>query len=101
MPRRIVDEVRGWTGKQDRYWYMYTYSVEYLLSDGSASDVFRPPPQTVTLGTVTRVADTKSPHFNRWFAVLHNRGKEIKSEPLLSKEAAKAWLEVIERMNRG
>ena len=52
-----------------------------------------------TLGTVTRVADTKSPYFNRWFAVLH-RGKEIKSDPLMSLRDAKAWLEVIERMNR-
>lgn len=90
-----------WEGKQDRYWYKHSYITKYVI-DGVDNVI---PPKLVeqVLGTVTRVSDTRSPHFNRWFAELYRPAllkNHIKSEPMLSRNDAKAWLEVIERMNR-
>ena len=89
-----------WKGKQDRHWYTHAYEQHWRTNYlAYVEPLSKPKTVERTLGTVTRVADTKSPYFNRWFAVLH-RGKEIKSDPLMSLRDAKAWLEVIERMNR-
>ena len=89
-----------WDGKQDRYWYKQSYMVKYVIDGVDAPTVIPPREIQRVLGTVTRVADTRSPFFNRWFATLHTAGDNVNSEPMYTRDDAKAWLEVIERMNR-
>lgn len=94
--RQRYDHRYYWESKRDRAWYKHSYSTKYVIG---GDDSLIPHQQTDTvIGTVTRVTDTRSPHFNRWFALLYRN--EIKSEPMLSRKDAMAWLEVIERMNR-
>jgi hypothetical protein len=95
-----ADTDHKWSWEADkagnRHWYKHSYTRNWPSYGGSFSIAAKH--MSFVRGTVTRVTDTKSEHFNRWFAQLHT--PPIKSEPLLTKEAAKAWLEVIERMNR-
>jgi hypothetical protein len=95
-----TDHTWFWEGKGDRHWYKYRFTLTYRFHRAGEPEHFLKPQEVgAVLGTVTRVRDTRSPYFNRWFAVLH-KGKELKSDPLMSLRDAKAWLEVIERMNR-
>ena len=96
MPRIESPKEYKWDGKQSRYWYKTGWTVFYTFDGGGQTD---PKYVESTLGTVTRVSNTRSPYFNHWFAVLHGP-PEIKSEPMLSRDNAMRWLEVIERMNR-
>lgn len=96
------DHTYQWEGKQDRYWYQHSYWVKYIRNN-NPSDTTEPKQVGCALGTVTRVSDTRSRHFNRWFADFYGwsrHGGTIKSEPMLSRNDAMRWLEVIERMNR-
>jgi hypothetical protein len=94
MARIETPKTYEWEGKQDRYWYRAKWSAYYQFTDYDTA----PKAIESVRGTVTRVTDTKSEHFNRWFAQLHL--PPIKSEPMLSRYSAMRWLEVIERMNR-
>jgi hypothetical protein len=81
-----------------RHWYKKSWMRSY--SDPSTARAIPPRGHQSQLGTVTRNGDIKSPYFNKWFAVCHALPKDILSGPLPSLVEAKAWLEVVERLNR-
>lgn len=89
-----------WEGKQNRYWYKAKWTLRWEGKD------FRTDPKYMEsgLGNVTRNTDTKSDTFNRWYGSVQivdkRRITTVKSDPMLTKEAAMAWVEVVERMNR-
>lgn len=90
-----IREVRYfWDGKQDRHYYQCELTYDVMSLGGTQ---FSPKSTVRVLATVTRDTKTKSPTFNRWFASLRTG---LKSEPLMSLGDAKAWAEVVERMNR-
>lgn len=99
----VVDN-RVWSHTRNgrRHRYQWHREVGFLYSKGQTA-----PHSTVKtkhlLGTVTLCNDYSSPHFNRWFAEVippHMGDEVIKSGPLMSLADAKAWVEVMERMNR-
>jgi hypothetical protein len=101
--RQRYDHKWYWEGKQSRYYYKHSFMTKWTLEGVEQVGLLAPKFTERVVGTVTRVADTKSPHFNRWFAEMHKAYPigTIKSEPMLDRKSAMAWLEVIERMNRG
>lgn len=101
MPRIESPKTYVWEGKGNRYWYRAKWAVYWKIEDHET-----PPKEMESgLGNVTRNTDTKSEHFNRWFGsvqiVSNRRLTVVKSDPMFTKEDAMAWVEVVERMNRG
>lgn len=90
---------RFWEGKQDRHWYR---ERRQRRTPSGMSGLWSPQEVRHLLGTVTRDAKTNSPTFNRWFAVVHVQlgHPVVLSDPLYSLAEAKAWVEVISRMNK-
>ena len=105
MARVISNKRYEWEPDKsgNRYWYRAKWTVSY----DHAPEIV-PRPVESGLGNVTRNTDYKSDTFNRWFGSIqiltgpagHKRIEVVKSDPMLTKEAAMAWVEVIERMNR-
>lgn len=92
MPRIESPKTYVWEGKGNRYWYRAKWTVYWKKMESG-------------LGNVTRNTDTRSDTFNRWFGsvqiVSNRRLTVVKSDPMFTKEDAMAWVEVVERMNRG